>query len=240
MPVELSVATSATVLVPCGVWPAGADDVPGVSVPGTIVPGGIGFGVTTPCGNAPVEIAPIAPVPASMSPVPFARLGVGPPAPGVEPEPPAAGVGVGSAGPVEPKPLPLPTLGSELPPPPPHAASMLNASNPAAIVLRLLRRHINISTANTPAIGSAARRTPADIGDTEPLPAPVVVRRTLTLVGVEPTLTVPGVDTQVAPCGKPAHVIVTVPLYPVVPTSESGIVVFCPARIVAPLTVVLN
>ena len=59
------------------------------------------------------------------------------------------------------------------------------------------------------------------------LVAPVVVTKIFAVDGPEEfTLTVGGDDVHVAPVGNPAHVIVTVPLKPVVPCSVTGIVAF--------------
>jgi hypothetical protein len=55
----------------------------------------------------------------------------------------------------------------------------------------------------------------------------------LTFTGAPPTLTVGGDETQVAPAGKPTHVIETVPLNPA-GLIVTGSVVFCPAPIVTP------
>jgi hypothetical protein len=58
-----------------------------------------------------------------------------------------------------------------------------------------------------------------------PLLAPVVVIKIFAVDGLEAeTLTVGGDDVHVAPVGKPAHVIVTVPLKPDVPCSVTGTV----------------
>ena len=233
------VATSATVLVPDGVCPAGADDVPGVSAPGTIVPGAIVAGKTGPFGPSEVEMMPGKPVPAlivgAWPSVVGCEGATVPLGAGVEPGLPGAGVEPGLPGAL---PAPRPSEGNvPPPPPPPQADKMHSASTPTTVATRQRRRRMNANNAAKPKSGIAARRKRPPVGATEPLFVPVVVSRMETLTGDDPTFTVGGEETHVAPCGKPTHVIVTVPLNPAVPWSVSGSVELFPALIVTPTAI---